>query len=439
VVDPDSLERVLLDAAAWALQERCRDGVDRVPVPDGRPDLLDPQGRDGCAGGSVLAEDAGRIDAESVAEWIISRYPAGTYPAVVLGSPHGAAVHLAADLGGPWLPTSFPVRVPWDGAAEDWRGACAAGAAVVDRIVTANPEVTVRQVHDPVRNGHLCGSTLTLHVRWRRLPCAYRDFLHDRLAAGARSLFLRDVRTWPVLHRTPEHSFQVGSPVSGRRPYDYMTDDQIFADFMCSIGHAWLRPHVALPHRYAESAGEPQLEAELRQVSATTARRTHRVLYPNPETLSACVADLYRDCLAGDERGPQQCVVEIERLLDPRRVLTSRTVPYWCESDSRHAVSAAEWWLAGSRPFDHVDVLPTQRQPSCGTYADLRQRRALTSFARHRRDADQKSADADPVSPEPNGRAATAPPRAGTPPRMGLDQVLRGLRLTGQTSGLLVI
>lgn len=46
-----------------------------------------------------------KVDADRIADWIVRQYPGGRrYPAIVVGSSNGAAIHLCAALGIPWLP-----------------------------------------------------------------------------------------------------------------------------------------------------------------------------------------------------------------------------------------------------------------------------------------------------------------------------------------------
>jgi hypothetical protein len=449
VICRDSIDRVLLDAAAYALRGHGCHHLDHLPVLGRHRDLPEPMRQDVLKGqawaAAVPADTAGRMDTDAVADWIVSHYAAPTYPALVLGSPHGGAVHLAAALGAPWLPTSFTVTVRWpDGAVDDWGGALDWGATVAVRILAANPTVTVRQVHDPLRRGPLCASTVTLHVRWRQLPPAYRAFVQDRLEPGAASLLLRDVRTWPAFGGTPGYSFQVGSPVGGWEPPDYSIDNPSFAQLIRGIGgDRWSTPRPESPRRYAEPAGEPELERSLRQAGAEARRPTHRVLYPTPGTLSSCVADLYREWLPPDRRGGDRCVVETERLLDPWQVLTTGLVPYWCESASRRAVSGAEWWVAGSSRFDSVDVLPAPPGSAVDANAGLGQWRAIASFARYRGDVSPEALRRYPLLPLPTSYAATVlqaqPRRRPAPSRLRMVEALSGLRRTGHPLGMLVL
>jgi hypothetical protein len=449
VVSPDGPERPLLDAVSRALLRRGCDDLNRVPVL-GRwgelpADLRRPALTAEHAAEAVPLELVDRIDAESVAGWFTGRYPAGVWPAVVLGSAHGGAAHLAAALGAPWLPTGFTVAVPWpDGRVGDWTGAMEWGAKIADLILAANPDVTVRQVHDPVRQGALCGAAVTLHVRWRHLPGAYRDFLASELADTGATLLLRDTRTWPVVELTDRHSFQLGSPAGGLRHDDQTMDNPSFRRLLHSVGEEhWSTPYLDTPARYAEVAGEPEFERDLRRLSGELGRPAHRVLYPGPATLSACVADLYRDWLHRSGRPGDACVVETGRLIDPWQVLTAGLVPYWCESAARPAIDAAEWWLAGSSAFGAVTILPEAPGTSCDSYADASQWRAIAHFATRPAHLNRQALNRYPTLPLPTSHASGVlryrHETAGVPGALPLDQAMSALRQAGSRLGLLVV
>ena len=450
VVSPDGAERPLLEAVSRALRHRGCDDLDLLPVLGRRgglpADLRWPAlAHEDCAQ-AVPVDQVDRVDAEDVAAWIVGRYPAGPYPAVVLGSAHGAAAHLAAALGAPWLPTSFTVTVPWPGGSVgDWTGAMEWGAKQADLILAGNPDVTVRQVHDPIGRGALCGATVTLHVRWQRLPRAYRELLHSGLEPGGAALLLRDTRTWPVLELTDRHSFQLGSPAGGLRHGDQTMDNPSFRRLVQSVGgERWSTPYLDTPPRYAEAAGEPELDRDLRRTGNDTGRPAHRILYPGPEVLSACVADLYRDWLRTRGGPADECVVETGRLIDPWRVLATGLVPYWCESAARPAVDAAEWWLAGSGGFAAVTVLPEPPGTSCEVHAVPGQWRAVAAFARDRPHLNRQALSRYPLLPLPVSHASAVlrarhEDTAEPPGTMPLTLAMAALRQSGARLGLLVV
>src|SRR5688572_3166064 len=69
-------------------------------------------------GGQVEAippERVKEIDSEEVARWMVSEYPQKRYPAMMIGSSNGAAVHLAAALDIPWLAQTFLALVRHSG------------------------------------------------------------------------------------------------------------------------------------------------------------------------------------------------------------------------------------------------------------------------------------------------------------------------------------
>jgi hypothetical protein len=437
----DSLERALLDAAA---PDHADERLRHVPVLGRRGELPDDLRRSALgaeARAAAVALDAvDDIDAEAVAAWIVGRYRRSSYPAVVVGSPHGAAVHLTAALRGAWLPTSFTVRVPWPGGrAGDWAGAGEAGGAVAERIMAANPSVTVRQVHDPVLDGPLCAATITLHVRWRRLPAAYGTFLRSRLRPGAMSLVFRDVRTWPVLDLGPGHTLQVGSPVTGLAFEEYDIDRPAFRRTLRDLGHdEWSRPGRETLPRYAERAGEPGLEPQLREVAAESGYRSYRILYRGPASLSALVADLYREYVPAGTA----CLIETDRLLDPGGVLERGLVPYWCESAAAPTVAEAEQWLAGSVPFDRVAVLPEPPGTAAGPHAGLRLWRSLAAFASRGGWVDRQAAGRYPRLPLSRSNAVritAETAEAGRPgPPMNPERALDAFRRRGPLLGMFV-
>ena len=59
------------------------------------------------------------VNAEEAASWMVSLYPQRKYPAVMVGSSNGAAVHLSAALGIPWLPQTFLIPLARSGIHPD--------------------------------------------------------------------------------------------------------------------------------------------------------------------------------------------------------------------------------------------------------------------------------------------------------------------------------
>jgi hypothetical protein len=449
VVSPEGTGSVLLAAAARALRGADCADLGRRPAAARvarMPRRVRRRVAARVAGGTALApERVGEVDADRVADWVVDHYPARSYPAVVLGSPHGAAVHLAAALGAPWLPTGFDLEVGWPwGGADDPVGALAHGTRLAAPLLAGNPEVRLRQVHDPLTRGALCGASVAFAVRWCRLPGAYRRFLDACLRPGAVVLLLRDARTWPVLDTGAGHSFQVGGPAGGLDPADYRPGGQVLARLLYEAGgdaDGWRSPGEA-GYADAEHGVEAGFEASLRRWTAHRGVPLHHVLFSRPEALSAATADVYRGWLRAAGKSGDRCVVSGGRLLDPWQVLRAGLVPYWCEGAGRRVVSGAEWWLAGSEPFTSVDVLPGGAGCACPELAGLSQWSAVASFGRRRGVVDRVTARGYPVTAVATchatsvlrGHGCDLPP----PPALPVSDALAGLRHSGTVQGLLV-
>lgn len=450
MVSPDSLAHVLLAAVSRALRgQDCAD-LGRQPMLSRLPGTPGPVRRMAtarAAGRRALpAERAGDLDTETVARWHVEHYPGGPYPAAMIGSPNGAAVHLAAALGVPWLPASFEVGVQWpDGRVDDPTAAMRYGAVVADRILAANRDVECRQVYDPTTRGSSAGTSLPLTFRWRRLPEAYREFLDRQLPRQAPVLLLHDARTWPIYEAGERHSFQLGGVTSGLEPADFQPDSQILKQLLRNLGAEparWRIPTAVSRYGYAEHGVAPGFETSLRAWARSTGSWLHRILAPRPEVLSAATADLYRGWLQAAGKSGNRCVVECGRLLDPWQVLRAGLVPYWCENAGQRSVTSVEWWLAGSAPFSSVDVLPEAPGVRSPASAGLPQWRAVASFGRRRRALDRAAARGYPTTRLPT-RHATEVLRAQpcdlpVPPPLRVGQVLTALRDCGMAQGLLI-
>jgi hypothetical protein len=338
-----------------------------------------------------LAEtEIDRVDGEQVAAAIVDQYSGSGYPAVVLGSAHGSAAHLAVALGAPWLPAAFDVTVA--GTTSAWMP----GAAAAARLLSANPRASVRQVEPPGVAG-VAGQPVTLFVRWRELPAAYTRFLTTRLRPGAAVVVARDSGTW-----ASGHSAQAVNP------------------------------------EFVESA---------RQWAAGDDHPLYRVMFSRPDVLSAAVADLYRHWLRDAGKTGSRLVVECGRLLDPWQVIRAGLVPYWLPAPSRYAVGELHWWLAGSQPFTQIDVLvepPGWPRDDLGgnELASRTDFVAAAGFARLRGTVDERCVRAYPDGVVPPGRAGEVlgrlPYDLPVPPRLTVPDAVAMLGETTEVSAMIV-
>ena len=444
---PGSLARTLVEATSRALHGKDCGDLDWLSR-TGRAVTAAAEDRwrtARAAGRVAVAPDVvHNLDAGAVARWIVGQYDRVNYRGVVLGSPHGAAAHLAAALDVPWLPTGFETDVAWPGGNPvNASAAMAHGTGIAMSILDTNRDLSVRQVHDPVRMGSLAGAQVNLHLRWRSLPAAYRLFLESKLERGAFALLLCDVRSWPVLDAGEQYTFQVGSAASGMDLKEYL-DGGDLRDLVWRAGEmaTWRPPPGRYRDARAEFAVDHGIEAGLREWAHDGRGHTYSVLYGGPDMLAAAVADVYRDWLHAAGKSANRLVVETGRLLDPWQVVRTGTVPYWCEAPTTPAVAAAALWLAGSYPFERVEIFPEPPGRTWSRMATVDQWSVLARFASQWGHLNRTMTRAYPlfriaprqVAETLRGYPADLPP----PPVLELAPAIAGLRAQAALTGLLI-
>jgi hypothetical protein len=174
-----------------------------------------PRERLYAASGGLTAVPVARLRrpfAEDVAAWMTSLYPRRRYPLALIGSSNGAAVHLAAALGVPWLPQTFmvPVRNPGNDP-DDPRRDLEWGREPARALLDANPEVQVHHMHDPVQDRLMLEQMTYFRLKRLRLGPAYERFLRDTVELGGTLLLLDCRQTWPVTQVGDRHLYQFGA------------------------------------------------------------------------------------------------------------------------------------------------------------------------------------------------------------------------------------
>ena len=130
-------------------------------------------------------------------------------------------------------------------------------------------------------------------------------------------------------------------------------------------------------------------------------------------------------------------------MIDPWQAADRGTVPYWCESSSRSATDAAELWLAGSRPFESIGLLPDPPGTVHEQTATLAQWRAIGAFGRREGKVDALVAGRYPLLPPAAGQATrylrNLPATMDRPGPLPVGQAMRGLAAAGDSLGLVVV
>jgi hypothetical protein len=298
------------------------------------------------------------VRADDVAAWMTGGYSGQQYPAVVVGSPHVGALHLAAALGAPWLPAGFRLSVRCSPAeARRPQPALRQGRAIASGLLTADPGIAVYQRCDPIGRS---AATLDFYVKWTAVPQRLQRFLSERLSPGGTVVLIRDCRGWPATQPDDGYRFQVGTVASGLSWPDYCRQlrrlsDESRDDWVDDDG--WAVPQPDGGDVDAEQGIHPGLLGDLRRWSGDNGRRLRIVAITDSAALSAAVADVYRSWLRGAGKTGNRLMIGCGTLLDPWHVIRSGLVPYWCPGPLHSDIDALEYWLAGSEPFRSIDLL----------------------------------------------------------------------------------
>jgi hypothetical protein len=432
----DALSTVLVHAAARA--------VNGEPAADAEPAPARTE--------SPLSQDqVGEVDAAAVARWFVSRYRDGEYPGLVVGSPTGAAVHLAAALGVPWLPAGFDVAVarPAGDAGDtsrldDVSRALEDGRAPADAVMAANPDVCVRQVYDPVGRRAASGSMVDLRVQWTRLPAAYQEFLATRLGPYAPLILVRDVGRWLVSRGGTGHSFQLGTRAGGLTAAEYYQGSDRLRLALRTLGsRSGVLNRVPRPtEAQCDTAVPGPFADHIGRLCAADRRPIRQVLFARPDALSRCVAELTRTRLREAGRPGDRLIVECGRLTDPARVRRAGLVPYWCDHPLHQVVDELEWWLAGSRTFGTIDVLVDPPGASYPGVASLNRWTTIASFAGRQGAVDRRCARSYPIGSVPPQHVSTVFRQYPQEPALGplpADAAMRLLAGAVDLTGLLIV
>lgn len=308
---------------------------------------------------AVPAQRLHALRAEDVSRWVASLYPARRYPAVLIGSSNGAAVHLAAALGIPWLPQTFLSLVESGGIDPDDAEALAdAGARAAPALLDHNPDLQLHHMQDPVQDRLMSRRALYFRFKRRRLGAAYECFLCERLQPGGVILLLDCGLRWPVRRIGARHVFQFGG-VGATDPWEYIRGGPRVAAFLARHGSRRRAFHAPEPDAEAPEAEwgfAPELARDVERFAAARGLFVRRIAIPTPEALSAPVADLHRRWYArhGEPERARHLLVESFFLVDPWWAMCHRYVPFWTVFNTECSAEALERYLDATPAFEEI-------------------------------------------------------------------------------------
>jgi hypothetical protein len=309
---------------------------------------------------AVGRKHVGSIDVEGISRWITGLFPALPFPAAFVGSSNGALVHMAAALGAPWLPQTFMCPVRHVGIdPDDARQGFEAGRPIVEALLESQPDLSIHHMQDPNQDRLMLKTMSYYRLKHRRLPEAYRSFLVHNLPAGT-TLYVDDCTLkWPVTRTSPRSVFQFGA-VGGATIDEYFKGGDRVQEYFKRYGvdrTRWDPPEPNDEAPEAEWGFEPALLDDIRSLAEQRGWRIVRISFEDPESFSFLTAAIHRDWYRDQGVDPRRLVVDSFILMDPRRTLALRTLPFWLIFNVEPSARTLSRFLDQEPQFDEIDLM----------------------------------------------------------------------------------
>ncbi|MBI3311955.1 MAG: hypothetical protein HYZ88_00295 [Candidatus Omnitrophica bacterium] len=296
---------------------------------------------------------------EEISKWVVRFYPRRQYPAVMIGSSNGALIHLCAALGIPWLPQTvlIPIRRSKALPPDELRKDMEAFRGPARRMLEANPELQVNQMHDPVQDRLMVQRMGYFRVKRLQLGETYERFLRSRLAPGGTILVADCSYSWPMTRVGPRHFFQVGG-YGGLTAKEYLQgSSRRIADFLKqqkSKTRGWNTPKPDGTRPEAEWGFEPALMEDLERLAQRRGYRIRRISFRQPDNASPFVADLYRWWYKQNGISTSRILAESFLLLDPWWCLRTGSIPFWLVFNTASSERDLRRYIQREGPFDEI-------------------------------------------------------------------------------------
>ena len=305
---------------------------------------------------AIPAERLREVRAEALSRWVVDQYPCRRYPAAAIGSSNGAAVHLWAALGIPWLPQTFliPVRARVD--PDQPRQSLEWGRAHGGSLLAANPDLHLHHMHDANQDRLMIRYMQYFRVKRSRLGEAFTQFLEETLEPGATLFLVECGLSWPTTRIAERHVFQHGA-LGGATSDEYLHGSPRVEAYLRRYRvprRRWDAPQPDGLSPEAEWGFEPTLRDDVERLAQRHGWRVRRLIFEQPEDFSPLVAELYRWWYRQRDLESRRLIVESFVLLEPWLTLSTGAVPFWMVFNKEPSLAAVERYLDRADPFDEI-------------------------------------------------------------------------------------
>lgn len=299
------------------------------------------------------------INVDELDEWVVQQYGQGPFPAVVIGSTSGGALHLAAALRAPFLPQTTLCAVR-DLAthADDAVGTMNALAPTTRMIAENNPRVAVYHMHDPAQHRPMLEAMAYMRLKRLHLGRPYERFLEHHLAPGGTIIQVESTRQWRIRTIGERAYYQFGC-LGGLSEEEYHEPGPRVAKYLeqeRSPVRGWQPPEMDSRLPEAEWGWDAQLGKDVARFAERHDHPVRRLVAPEPQDLSPFVADLYRWWYASLGQPADRLLVESYVQWDPMWVLRTGSVPFWLRFNLEPDYQLLRDYLESVEPYEFIHL-----------------------------------------------------------------------------------
>jgi hypothetical protein len=300
------------------------------------------------------------INPYEVAQWAVSLYPPKEYPGICFGSSNGAAIHLAAALGIPWLPQTYLVAVRRMMKADQIHKDIAWGQKVIAPFLKNNPHIHASQMHDPVQDRLMVTKMGYFRLKFLNLPDPFCQFISNHIDPMKPLISIECDYPWPSLHVQERHTFQLGG-FGAIEPYEYLSGSSRTKEFLkkvhSPVSH-WetFKPSGEMPE--SEWGYYPHCHQQLFNLAKRNNAPFYRFIFHHPEGMSDFTCDLYQWWYQKRLKFKSLCLlIENFALIAPYRSVISGTLPFWLAFNTENSASRLEGYLKTRTTFEELYLL----------------------------------------------------------------------------------
>jgi len=288
------------------------------------------------AGGAVAPQEAARASAEGLAGARVADYEALEQPFEVMffGSAlGGAAAHIAAAAGGPFLPQPFILGLR-SGTDDDRLETYLSNVLpAAQSIIRVNPALAAIAHFDPIHDGWLTRSLSHLRLKLIDLPACYAGFIRRRLKPGGALVYLDCAARWLQYPLEERITLQVGG-WGGIPAQEFVQGSPRIDRFLAAAGSSH-RGGWALAGREpvwgpeSEWGSQPGLDRALQAFAGQQGYRFERIRFEHPHDFSRLAFEAHRELYSLLGEAPRGVLVEMFTQYEPWTVLERRLLPLW--------------------------------------------------------------------------------------------------------------